>query len=637
MEHLISGATKDKNQLGTITYFKMSGTNNLDITSYGSIQEVHTVRPGRAKIDVYTPKKGALNPFRQFVPGESYIVYSKRFSSDFKVITNGPTPNFDLNHTISGEAYGKPNVLVYNLGKPLAAAPYGNFIKVLFWPNTAKTMLRAWIPGVTVVVPTFEQGRGYTIYAKQNFTIQEAALPTSTPAPTAQPRPTATPTVPPPTATTPITTPTATIVPEAFIQVNIVSSNIPGGPEGAFAIVEYNEEWANPENPNANWRPLTVSRGNLSTSIISLPKRKTDGVTPHDGKIQFRVRGVEAGTTWRTDASFDLNYRQMMSTSNGSSSLYVTNTTPGTTKTVTIYLEEYGSPTQTPLPTATPSRTPNPTATPPNTPLPTATPSRTPNPTATPAPTPTVPPNRMWEFDDDEILTFDNDYVEVMPAASANSPAPLLPGEEVQVLDIEPNDIVTTSDTYKIGTVPGVVVPSTVRGGMYTGGAVQQNCAAAGTARNPRYVSITGSTEGIAWGSNGVYTDDSSLPRAAVHAGLLAVGQTGVFEIISAGWRATFPGSLANGIQSAAYSSGWCGIQLVRLQTLPNPTTQQPHVLLPNQVILTTRTNVVITTWGQWIVRPGITRIRRTRDGVIFTITTTGTFLGVPTFVYRWM
>ena len=43
-------------------------------------------------------------------------------------------------------------------------------------------------------------------------------------------------------------------------------------------------------------------------------------------------------------------------------------------------------------------------------PSPTATPSATPAPT----PTPTVPPNRIWEFDNDEVVTFADDYIEVV-------------------------------------------------------------------------------------------------------------------------------------------------------------------------------------------------------------------------------
>jgi hypothetical protein len=72
--------------------------------------------------------------------------------------------------------------------------------------------------------------------------------------------------------------------------------------------------------------------------------------------------------------------------------------------------------------------------------------------------------------------------------------------------------------------------------------------------------SVTGSYGGALWGSN-PYTYDSSLATAAVHAGLLAPGQTGNIRILTNGTLPSYTGSTANGVTSAPYGS-FCGITL---------------------------------------------------------------------------
>ena len=68
---------------------------------------------------------------------------------------------------------------------------------------------------------------------------------------------------------------------------------------------------------------------------------------------------------------------------------------------------------------------------------------------------------------------------------------------------------------------------------------------------------VTGSTSGTIWGS-GVYTDDSPVAVAAVHAGVLAEGETGVVTVALVGGQESYPGVLSNGIDSSAYGS-WGG------------------------------------------------------------------------------
>jgi hypothetical protein len=68
------------------------------------------------------------------------------------------------------------------------------------------------------------------------------------------------------------------------------------------------------------------------------------------------------------------------------------------------------------------------------------------------------------------------------------------------------------------------------------------------------YYTVTGSTSGSVWGSN-PYTDDSSLAKAAVHAGLFQAGQKGVIKVTIMAGQSSYPGSTANGVTSSSYGS----------------------------------------------------------------------------------
>ena len=68
---------------------------------------------------------------------------------------------------------------------------------------------------------------------------------------------------------------------------------------------------------------------------------------------------------------------------------------------------------------------------------------------------------------------------------------------------------------------------------------------------------LTGSTSGAIWG-NLVYTDDSNLAAAAVHAGVLTAGQTGVVVVELAEPPSTAYGAVRrNGVSSRYWSNSW--------------------------------------------------------------------------------
>jgi len=68
---------------------------------------------------------------------------------------------------------------------------------------------------------------------------------------------------------------------------------------------------------------------------------------------------------------------------------------------------------------------------------------------------------------------------------------------------------------------------------------------------------VTGSTSGSVWGS-GVYTDDSALAVAAVHAGVLQPGQSAPVEVTIMAGQQSYNGSAQNGVQSSNYGT-WQG------------------------------------------------------------------------------
>ena len=69
------------------------------------------------------------------------------------------------------------------------------------------------------------------------------------------------------------------------------------------------------------------------------------------------------------------------------------------------------------------------------------------------------------------------------------------------------------------------------------------------------FFQVTGDANaGSIWGTQ-TYTDDSSLPAAVVHAGILADGESGLVKVSLSGGREQYVSSLQNGIQSFSYGS----------------------------------------------------------------------------------
>jgi hypothetical protein len=65
---------------------------------------------------------------------------------------------------------------------------------------------------------------------------------------------------------------------------------------------------------------------------------------------------------------------------------------------------------------------------------------------------------------------------------------------------------------------------------------------------------VTGRVGGTVWGTD-VYTSDSELATAAVHAGVLRPGETGVVQVQTLGGRPAYAGSTRNGVTTRGYGS----------------------------------------------------------------------------------
>jgi hypothetical protein len=68
------------------------------------------------------------------------------------------------------------------------------------------------------------------------------------------------------------------------------------------------------------------------------------------------------------------------------------------------------------------------------------------------------------------------------------------------------------------------------------------------------YFRVTGVAEGQLWGTD-IYTRDSTLGAAAVHAGLLKVGETAVLRVTVVAPPEKYPGSTRNGVTSTDYGT----------------------------------------------------------------------------------
>lgn len=95
-------------------------------------------------------------------------------------------------------------------------------------------------------------------------------------------------------------------------------------------------------------------------------------------------------------------------------------------------------------------------------------------------------------------------------------------------------------------------------------------------------VTVTGTTGGNIWGS-GPYTSDSVISSAAVHSGIITLGQTAIIRVRSEGNLSNYKGSTRNGVTTMDYASSWAAVSLSLVTS-----SQAPTVSLSAPVSVTT-------------------------------------------------
>ncbi len=93
------------------------------------------------------------------------------------------------------------------------------------------------------------------------------------------------------------------------------------------------------------------------------------------------------------------------------------------------------------------------------------------------------------------------------------------------------------------------------------------------------FFEVTGAQKGAVWGTD-VYTDDSSLAAAAVHAGALKVGHKGVVKVTILPGEQKYRGSMRNGITTADFGAfeGSFKVEAVKGR-IPHATAPKPRVM----------------------------------------------------------
>jgi hypothetical protein len=79
----------------------------------------------------------------------------------------------------------------------------------------------------------------------------------------------------------------------------------------------------------------------------------------------------------------------------------------------------------------------------------------------------------------------------------------------------------------------------------------------AGRVGKTYWFKVTGAVNGPVWGTK-VYTSDSALAAAAVHAGVLKAGQTGVVQVKVVAPPPAYQGTTRNGVTSNPWGA-WPG------------------------------------------------------------------------------
>ena len=93
-------------------------------------------------------------------------------------------------------------------------------------------------------------------------------------------------------------------------------------------------------------------------------------------------------------------------------------------------------------------------------------------------------------------------------------------------------------------------------------------------------VTVTGSNDGTVWGT-GIYTSDSNMNAAALHAGVVAQGNTKVVQIIRLPGQASYQGTSRNGVATRDYGAWGASFKFagVDVDLRPSPSVVQTETV----------------------------------------------------------
>ena len=129
------------------------------------------------------------------------------------------------------------------------------------------------------------------------------------------------------------------------------------------------------------------------------------------------------------------------------------------------------------------------------------------------------------------------------------------------------NVVVNSAGVRVRGVNDGVLTAEAVAAAAASGDPLIAPASLTGVQANPGQplvFRVTGSTDGTVWGSD-VYTDDSSIAAAAVHAGLLRPGETGTIMMTVQEGAPSYSASSRNGIDSSNYGEWGRSFTMIRL------------------------------------------------------------------------
>ena len=372
---------KGKPRTGQLNFFNHNGNVNVAINQFNQhLIEVQTINDSGTGITAYRP--GPINTFSTFRPDRSYIVLAKTdFAFDIPGAKDVKALALLPNITIRGNATalrGRPTIFVYPPNwRPQPISNFNASINLVYSPNSTGSFLRSYRPfSGGNGFDTFEPGKGYIIFARQDIVLPNPDIaqphptatakpaPSQTPRPSNTPQPTSTPfppATPKPTGTpkpTPTLAPTNTPVP----------TRIP--PPAPTPFVTRTPLPTKTPEPTRSPLPTSTPRPPATPVPTRTPQPTSTPVPPPTPKIS--PTPFPTPTPKPTSTPF-----------------------PTATPRPTVLNQPTPTPapTRTPQPTGTPvpTRTPQPTSTPvpTRTPQPTSTPdpTRTPQPTSTPVPT----------------------------------------------------------------------------------------------------------------------------------------------------------------------------------------------------------------------------------------------------------